>query len=107
MNSISIQIQMILLQKNMKQSDLAEKLGMTQQNISLKFKKDDYKLSELIKIATILDSKVTITATDNNSNISKDITSSLIDKNYRTSEIQYISMVLGFQIHIKLEPLIK
>lgn len=98
---------MILLQKNMKQSDLAEKLGMTQQNISLKFKKDDYKLSELIKIATILDSKVTITATDNNSNISKDITSSLIDKNYRTSEIQYISMVLGFQIHIKLEPLIK
>lgn len=91
----------------MKQSDLAEKLGMTQQNISLKFKKDDYKLSELIKIATILDSKVTITATDNNSNISKDITSSLIDKNYRTSEIQYISMVLGFQIHIKLEPLIK
>lgn len=102
-----MQIQMILLQKNMKQSDLAQKLNMTQQNISLKLKKDNYKLSELIKIANILDSTVTITAIDNKSNISKDITSSFIDKNYRTSEIQYIAMILGFKISINLEPIIK
>lgn len=104
MTSISMQIKILLLQKNIRQSDLAKSLGMTQQNISLKFKKDNYKISELLQIASILDSKITITAINDRFNTSEDITSSLLKKNYHTSEIIYIANTLGFKIEIHLIP---
>lgn len=107
MDSISMQIKILLLQKNIRQSDLAQSLNMTQQNISLKFKKDDYKISELVQIASILDCSLTITALNDKVNITKDVTSSFINKNYHTSEIIYIAKTLGFKISFLLVPIIK
>ena len=41
-------------------TDLAEKLGVTQQNVSAKLKKNDMRISEIEKIASLLDYDVDI-----------------------------------------------
>lgn len=44
-------IKILLLKNGSTNTELAEKLGMTPQNLSYRFKRDDFKVSELEKIA--------------------------------------------------------
>ena len=48
-------IKIILLKKKMTVKDLAEKLNCTSQNLSGKFKRDNFSEKELIEIANALD----------------------------------------------------
>ncbi|WP_315069338.1 helix-turn-helix domain-containing protein [uncultured Clostridium sp.] len=48
------EIKKIMIDENIIQEDLAKKLNVTQQNISAKFKKNDYRISELVDIGNIL-----------------------------------------------------
>ena len=41
-------------------TDLAEKLGVTQQNVSAKLKKNDMRISEIEKIADVLEYEIDI-----------------------------------------------
>lgn len=52
--NISKELKKIMIDENISQSELAEKLSVTQQNISAKLKKNDYRINELINIANIL-----------------------------------------------------
>lgn len=51
---ISKEIKKILIEKNMTLTDLANKLGTSQQNISAKLKKNNPRISELEEIASAL-----------------------------------------------------
>lgn len=51
---MAIKIRTLLLERNMKIKDLAEKLGYSGNNLSNKLKEDDFSEKELIRIAEIL-----------------------------------------------------
>ncbi len=51
---ISKEIKKIMIDMGIGQVELASKLGVTQQNISAKFKKNDFRISEMKQIATAL-----------------------------------------------------
>ena len=48
-------IKMLLIKKNLTQKELAEKLGVTQPVLSKKYKLDDWRESDLKKIADVCD----------------------------------------------------
>lgn len=50
----SAKIRIILIKRNMKIKDLAEKLGYKQNNFSMKLKEDDFSEKELQRIAEVL-----------------------------------------------------
>ena len=50
----SEKIRIILIKRNMKIKDLAEKLGYSGNNLSMKLKADDFSEKDLLKIAEIL-----------------------------------------------------
>ncbi|MBN1050308.1 helix-turn-helix domain-containing protein [Clostridium botulinum] len=51
---ISKEIKKVMIDMGIGQVELASKLGVTQQNISAKFKKNDFRISEMKQIATAL-----------------------------------------------------
>ncbi len=51
---ISKEIKKIMIDMDIGQVELASKLGVTQQNISAKFKKNDFRISEMKQIADAL-----------------------------------------------------
>lgn len=51
---ISKEIKKIMIDMGIGQVELASKLGVTQQNISAKFKKNDFRISEMKQIAIAL-----------------------------------------------------
>ena len=51
---IAKEIKKILIDKDMTSTDLAETLGVTQQNVSAKLKKNDMRISEIEKILGVL-----------------------------------------------------
>ena len=53
-------IKIAMLKRNMSLNDLAEKIGQSPQNISGKFKRDNFKEDELKDLATALGCKVNI-----------------------------------------------
>lgn len=53
-------IKKILIDKDMTLTDLAEKLGVTQQNVSAKLKKNDMRISEIEKILGVLGYKLDV-----------------------------------------------
>ena len=57
---IAKEIKKILIDKDMTLTDLAEKLGVTQQNVSAKLKKNDMRISEIEKIADVLEYEIDI-----------------------------------------------
>lgn len=57
---IAKEIKKILIDKDMTLTDLAEKLGVTQQNVSAKLKKNDMRISEIEKILGILGYKLDV-----------------------------------------------
>ena len=57
---IAKEIKKILIDKDMTLTDLAEKLGVTQQNVSAKFKKNDMRISEIEKILGVLGYKLDV-----------------------------------------------
>ena len=54
------EIKKILIDKDMTLTDLAEKLGITQQNVSAKLKKNDMRISEIEKILGVLGYKLDV-----------------------------------------------
>lgn len=60
MLDIAKEIKKILIDKDMTLTDLAEKLGVTQQNVSAKLKKNDMRISEIEKILGILGYKLDV-----------------------------------------------
>lgn len=50
-------IKILLIKKGMTATQLAEKLGMTQPNLSKKMKKDNFTMQELQQIAEVLEVK--------------------------------------------------
>jgi len=54
MLSISKQFKIIMLENDLKQVEVAEKLGYTKQGFNNLLNKDDYKLKDIIKIADII-----------------------------------------------------
>ena len=60
MLDIAKEIKKILIDKDMTLTDLAEKLGVTQQNVSAKFKKNDMRISEIEKILGVLGYKLDV-----------------------------------------------
>ncbi len=57
---IDKEIKKILIDKDMTLTDLAEKLGVTQQNVSAKLKKNDMRISEIEKILGVLGYKLDV-----------------------------------------------
>lgn len=57
---IAKEIKKILIDKDMTLTDLAEKLGVTQQNVSAKLKKNDMRISEIEKILGVLGYKLDV-----------------------------------------------
>ena len=57
---IAKEIKKILIDKDMTLTDLAEKLGITQQNVSAKLKKNDMRISEIEKILGVLGYKLDV-----------------------------------------------
>ena len=57
---IAKEIKKILIDKDMTLTDLAEKLGGTQQNVSAKLKKNDMRISEIEKILGVLGYKLDV-----------------------------------------------
>lgn len=57
---IAKEIKKILIDKDMTSTDLAEKLGVTQQNVSAKLKKNDMRISEIEKILGVLGYKLDV-----------------------------------------------
>lgn len=51
---ISKEIKKILIDKDLNQGDLAEKLGTSQQNMNAKLKRDNFSNKEMIEIAEAL-----------------------------------------------------
>lgn len=52
--SMAKKIKLLLVEKDSNLSELAEKMGTTQPNLSNKMKRDDFRVSELIQIAEAL-----------------------------------------------------
>jgi len=48
-------IKIVLIKRNMTVKELASRLGYTSQNLSNKFRRDNFSINELTKIADILD----------------------------------------------------
>lgn len=63
---ISKELRKLLIDENMTLTVLAEKLNVTQPNISAKFKKNDFRISELISISEAIGYDVNITFTKKN-----------------------------------------
>lgn len=61
MLSITKKLKMLMLEKDMKQIEVAEKLGYTKQGFNKLLSKDDYKLKDIEKIADILGYEVELT----------------------------------------------
>ena len=57
---IAKEIKKILIDKDMTLTDIAEKLGVTQQNVSAKLKKNDMRISEIEKILGVLGYKLDV-----------------------------------------------
>ena len=57
---IAKEIKKILIDKDMTLTDLAEKLGVTQQNVSATLKKNDMRISEIEKILGVLGYKLDV-----------------------------------------------
>ena len=57
---IAKEIKKLLIDKDMTLTDLAEKLGITQQNVSAKLKKNDMRISEIEKILGVLGYKLDV-----------------------------------------------
>ena len=57
---IAKEIKKILIDKDMTSTDLAEKLGVTQKNVSAKLKKNDMRISEIEKILGVLGYKLDV-----------------------------------------------
>lgn len=57
---ISKEIRKLLIDENMTLTVLADKLNVTQPNISAKFKKNDFRISELTSIAEAIGYEVNI-----------------------------------------------
>ena len=58
-------IKTMIINRDAKHIEVANKLGYTKQGFSNLLKKDNYKLDDLIKIAKILDYEVQLTFIDN------------------------------------------
>ena len=57
---IAKEIKKILIDKDMTSTDFVEKLGVTQQNVSAKLKKNDMRISEIEKILGVLGYKLDV-----------------------------------------------
>lgn len=63
---IAKEIRICLLQRgNMQMKELAEKTGQTQQNLTNKMRGNNFKISELEKIAAALDTRLEVKFIDN------------------------------------------
>lgn len=63
---IAKKIRICLLQRgNMQMKELAEKTGQTQQNLTNKMRGNNFKISELEKIAAALDTRLEVKFIDN------------------------------------------
>lgn len=60
------QIKKVMQIKGIKQKDLAEKLGISSVNLSQQFKRDNFRIKDLIKIAEILECEFTYNFGNNN-----------------------------------------
>ena len=58
---LTLIIKKALLDNHMQIGEFADKLGWTRQNLSLKFKRNDYKVSELERMAELLNLNLSIT----------------------------------------------
>lgn len=58
---VSEKIRLICAKLNISQAELARRCGTSPQNLSAKMKRDSFTLSELSRIAEILDIKMTLT----------------------------------------------
>jgi len=65
---LSETIKILCIKRKMSQSTLAEKTGQSQPNLASKLKRNDFKTSELEKIAEALDSHLEIKFIDNATN---------------------------------------
>lgn len=54
MESIAIKIKKIMLDESIKQTDLAEKLGMSKANLSSQLLRDSFRIKDIEKIADAL-----------------------------------------------------
>ncbi len=57
MYSMGEKIKILMLRRNINQKELANKLGISQVTLSKKFKLNDFRESDIRKIADILDAK--------------------------------------------------
>lgn len=58
--NITKKIKMLLVEKDMTATQLADAMGTTQSNLSKKMKNESYSVSDLEKIAEVLDLKLVI-----------------------------------------------
>lgn len=65
--SIAETIRIILIKKKMTVSELAEKTGQSQPNLTNKLKRDDFKVNELRKIAAALNCELELNFIDKDS----------------------------------------
>lgn len=60
-------IKILLLKKGITHAELAERLGMTPQNLSYRLKRDDFKVRELEKIANFFEMELVVEFKERNS----------------------------------------
>lgn len=60
------EIKILLAKKEMNTSQLADKIGTSQQNLSAKMKRDNFSVNELKEIAKALNTTLEISFIDNN-----------------------------------------
>ncbi|MCA4782862.1 helix-turn-helix transcriptional regulator [Empedobacter stercoris] len=89
---IAFKIQFTLKSKKLSQSDLADLLNVSPQNISKLLKGEDYKVSTLVKIEEVLDIRL----------IDRDIKSNIIFEKYFTAKEEEI-----YKIYTKINNNIK
>lgn len=58
---VSEKIRILLIKRKMTMSELADKIGITPQNLSNKLKRDNFSENELISISNALNCKIEIT----------------------------------------------
>lgn len=58
--NITKKIKMLLVEKDMTATQLADAMGTTQSNLSKKMKNESYSVSDLEKIAEVLDLKLVV-----------------------------------------------
>ena len=68
MQSISKIIRKILIDKNMTQTEVAEKLGTSKGNFNNQLNRDNYRLEDIIKIAEVLGYEVNLILIDKDTN---------------------------------------